>query len=76
MALLALEVPQQTSSSFSTTQMERLYLESSRAQALPETPGTNDHYIIHSFSSLKEPCRSDIISDVLSAWLSSLTFNL
>ena len=38
--------------------------------------GTNDHYIIHSFSSLKEPCRSYIISDVFSAWLSSLTFNL
>ena len=38
MALLALEVPQQTSSSFSRTQTRAAQRDNSRAEAAPETP--------------------------------------
>ena len=61
---------------FHNTNGERLYLESSRAQALPETPAPmiTTSYIV--FSSLKSHADHTSFLMCFSAWLSSLTFNL
>ena len=57
MALLALEVPQQTSSSRSTTQTEPRYLESSLAMAHP-TRRRDNYCIVHSYRSFPEKNKS------------------
>ena len=56
MALLALDVPQQTSSSFSTTRIFASYRESSRAQAHPDTPAPIMMMADISNLPVKRPC--------------------